>query len=111
MASGSSSGVLFNIKKSAKSIGISMHIAVLCVGNITFCKKNCRAFAGKSKFDFWNNINKLKKSSKPHETPVIQIRAINDTHYNYTAKQQVRPRRALLEVSNQTFLYDNSGLP
>ena len=30
-----------------------------------------RSFAGKSKFDFWNNINKLKKPSKPHETLVI----------------------------------------
>ena len=37
--------------------------------------------------------------------------SVNDTHNNYTAKQQVRPRHALLEVSalrNQTFLCDNS---
>ena len=34
-------------------------------------EKLSRSFAGKSKFDFWNNINKLKKPSKPHEIPVI----------------------------------------
>ena len=30
------------ISRKVLKVGISMHITVLCVGNITFCKKNCR---------------------------------------------------------------------
>ena len=49
-----------------------MHIAVLCVGNITFCKKNCHALLlGKVSLISGTIINKWKKPSKPHETPVI----------------------------------------
>ena len=60
------------ISRKVLKVGISMHLAVLCVGNITFCKKNCRALLlGKVSLISGTIINKLKKPSKPHETPVI----------------------------------------
>ena len=66
-----SSGVLFSIKKNAKSRYKYAHRRLKRRQHFPLQKKLACSFAGKSKEEFWSDIKQLNKPSKSSRVPVV----------------------------------------